>query len=158
VVTQRWLSTCVLVWAAIAILVGCGGGGDSGDGGEPLSPRQYQKAILRTLDHEPRIGGLYYELVVPPVTKEECERKTNALHDEAQQLVDEVSALNPPEEVAQIHARFVDEANQSVDRVGEISDQVAAGQLSCKDMNSLLYEIPSNDRADQAISELEDHG
>jgi hypothetical protein len=74
-------------------------------------------------------------------------------------LVERVAALEPPSKVASIQGDFVKAARRSVERVGEIEDEVAAGEVSCgRQLNDLLYGMPSSDRAERAISGLEKHG
>lgn len=80
-------------------------------------------------------------------------------YDEVHDLVERVAALNPPADVASIQGEFVAAARQSVDEVGTIRGQVKAGEVSCgQQVNDLLYGMPSSDRAERAISDLEKQG
>jgi hypothetical protein len=79
--------------------------------------------------------------------------------DQVNDLVERVTALEPPSEVASIQDDFVAAARRSVERVGAIARQVAAGEVSCgEQLNRMLYGMPSSDRAQRTISKLEKHG
>jgi hypothetical protein len=124
-----------------------------------LSQSEYQTEILDVVNDSPAPTTLYTHLVVTSRTKDECSRMMVRFRDEVNDLVERVSALEPPSEVASLQADFVAAARQSVDRVGALQRQIAAGDVSCgQQLNDLLYGMPSSDRADRAIRKLERHG
>jgi hypothetical protein len=143
--------------AASLPVLGCG---DGDDGDEPLSKDEYQSAILEIVrNREPEVNGLFLDLVVGPLPEEDCAEKAEAFHAEVEELVEEIAALQPPANVAPIQDEFIAAARQSVDRVGEVADQVQAGDVSCgPEINDLIYSLPSSDRAEKAIGELERNG
>ncbi len=143
--------------AAAVVLAGCGGGDDQQQG--PLSKSEYQAAIQGIVRASAAPTSLYTDLVVGSRPQEECASMMGTFHDEVSDLVERIAALDPPTDVASIQVDFVSAARQSVDQVGEIRDQVDASKVSCgRELNDRLYGMPSSDRADQAISELEKRG
>lgn len=149
-----------MFWIAALAVAGCGGeDGEQEQKRELLSKSEYQAAILDVVDDASAPTSLYTDLVVRSRPKDECERMMASFRDDVNRLVERVAALDPPSEVASIQDDFVAAARRSVNRVGAIQRQVAAGEVSCgRQLNDLLYGMPSSDRAQRAISELERHG
>ena len=145
-----------LVMTATAIAA-CGSGG--GDQQSQLSQDEYQAAIQKILQDSTAPTSLYTDLVVRPRRQKQCASMMRTFYDEVNGLTEQVAALDPPDDVAAIQQRFVSAASQSVDRVGEIRDQVEEGKVTCgRELNDMLYGMPSSKQAEQAISDLEKQG
>lgn len=146
---------------AVAALImtvpaGCGGA----DEPEPMTQAGYQRALSTILSEDagPAVA-LYDDLVVHPRPQGRCVTLMRRFDERVQQIVDDVSALAPPQEVASIQEAFLASAGTSAARVSEITDEVEAGRIACGDeLNDVLYGMPSSARAEEAITELENHG
>ena len=61
--------------------------------------------------------------------------------------------------MARLQDEFVAAANESLDRLREVDDEVEAGAVSCgQQVNNKIYGLPSSDRAERAIGRLEARG
>jgi hypothetical protein len=144
-----------LIACAIAA-AGCDGGEDTP---ERLTKREYQRAILEIVEDSTKANALYLGVVVRPLPRERCADGVRALHDEVRGLIDRVASLRPPREVTGVQEEFMAAANKSLDRVRAVGSRVAAGEVSCgQELNNLIYGLPSSDRAERAIGELERRG
>jgi hypothetical protein len=144
-----------LLVASLIAAPGCG----EGNNDDRLTQREYQAAILDIVEDMPEASGLYLDLVVERLPRPKCVHGVRALHDQVRRLIDRVASLEPPRNVAGIQQEFVAAANRSLDRVRAVGNEVAAGQTSCgQQLNNRIYGLPSSDRAERAISELEERG
>ena len=145
-----------MFWIAALAVAGCSGEDEEQ---EPLSRSEYQEAIFDVVKDSTAPTKLYTDLVVRPRPEDECERMMVRFHHQVNDLVDRVAALEPPPEGARIQDDFVRAAGRSVDRVEAIGERVAAGRVSCgRQLNDLLYGMPSSARAERAMAELEQRG
>ena len=138
---------------------GCGGGPQ-----KRLTHDEYQAKIRAVVRDAEPAGRLFSEVVWQggpgnPKTVAECGRKAAQLHDELRRIVNEVDALDPPADAADLQRRFVANARVSVASVGRAADAAARGDLHCGgEMNRRIYGLPSTGRAEQAVTELEQRG
>jgi hypothetical protein len=147
------------VVAGVVLLAGCGGSGSP----QPLSHDEYQAKIQAIVLGAAPAGRLFSDVVYQsaehPKTVAECGRKTAQLRDELQRIVDDVDALDPPADAAELQRRFVANARVSVASVGRAADAAARGDVHCGgEMNRRIYGLPSTERAQAAITELEQRG
>jgi hypothetical protein len=142
------------VWSVTAVaLTGCN------DDQERLSSADYQAQLLAVVNDSAEPTRLYTDLVVGSRSPEKCAAAVGTLHDQVDELVERVAALRPPERVQAIHDDFVAAARTSVDRIGEVREDVANGEVSCGDeLNRALYDMPSTRDAERAIAKLERQG
>lgn len=138
--------------------VGCGDGGDAAQE-VSLSSDEYQAEIHRITADTKAATTLFFDVVADQRPDEECAELVSQLHDEIDRLIDQAADLRPPPDVAAVHEEFVTPAQESVRRVGEIQDQVESGEVSCgRELNGVLYGMPSTEEAERAISKIEDQG
>ena len=134
---------------------GCGGGGEE----EPMTKADYQAEILAVLEDSTEPSGLYTDLVVEPLPRQQCADGVASLEDQVGDLIDRVAALRPPAEVEVAHDDFIAAARTSVNRIGTVREEVAQGNVSCGDeLNRELYGMPSTEEAERAIARLERRG
>ena len=144
---------------ATVALSGCGG-----SGGAPLSHGEYQAKIQSIVLGAAPAGRLFSAVVYQggadnPTTVAECGRKAAQLHDELQRIVDEVDALDPPADAADLQRRFLANARVAVVSVGRTAAAAARGDVHCGgEMNRRIYGLPSTERAQAAVTELEQRG
>ena len=132
---------------------GCGGGE------EPLSKADYRAEILAVMEDTAEPTELYTELVVESRSREDCASGVATLEEQVDTLVERVAELRPPARVDAIHDDFVESARKSVDRIGDVREDVAAGAVSCGDeLNRELYGMRSTREAERAIAGLERRG
>jgi hypothetical protein len=144
----------IVVWFVAAVaLSGCDG--DQ----ERLSKAEYQARILAVVEDSAEPTALYTDLVVDSRPQEDCAAGVAALQDQVDALVERVAALQPPERVQAIHDDFVAAARASADRIGEVQQEVANGEMSCgTELNGALYGMSSTKEAERAIARLESQG
>ena len=135
------------------LLAGCGGGGR-------LTKQEYRQEVLRpqqTLGVE--AGRLFFQLVGRPLPRATCAAKARRFHAALEQIVAQVERLKAPQEIAALQARFVREARVSVALVGRAAADVAAGRLACgQPLNRRIYGLPSTERAEAVLEELQRRG
>jgi hypothetical protein len=148
----RW--RVIVVWSVTAVaLPGCNG--DQ----ERLSQAEYQNEVLGVVEDAAEPIELNTDLVVEPPPREECATGVATLKDQVDELVNRIAALRPPRRVQAIHDDFVAAARRSVDRIGEVREDVANDELSCgPELNQALYGMPSSRKAERAIARLERRG
>ncbi len=133
---------------------GCGGSEE-----ERLTKADYQAEILAVLEDSTEPSGLYYDLVVEPLPRQQCADGVARLEDRVGELIERVAGLRPPAEVEAAHDDFIAAARTSVDRIGTVREEVAQGNVSCGDeLNRELYGMPSTKEAERAIVRLERSG
>lgn len=116
------------------------------------------QSIREILTDSARASSLYFDLVVRQ-PQDRCAELIAAFDREVGQLIERAAAMPAPRAVAPLHARLVDAARGSIDRVGELESEVVGGELACgQDLNDQLYGMPSTEEAEDAISDLEDRG
>ncbi len=144
------LRVAVLVLAAAILVAGCGGD-------ERLSRAEYQEGIQSIVRRSVTAMRLYNDLTgsLPP---RECATKARQFRGELDRIVDEVDELAPPKEVERLHENFVAAARESVGRVGELAGEVEAGKLGCPAFEQQAYRLPSNERAERILEQLERNG
>jgi hypothetical protein len=148
----------VLLIACAIAAAGCGGDNDDTNR-ERLTMREYQAAILDILGDAPKATAAYGDVVAERLPRQECARGVRALHEQTRKLIDRVASLRPPQAVAGLQDEFVAAANESLDRVQAVGDEVDAGEVSCgQQVNNKIYGLPSSDRAERAIGQLEARG
>ncbi len=126
---------------------------------EPLTKDEYQQGILAIRERAGPAESLYEDLVVDELPQEQCAEKARRFHAALAGIVSDVEALMPPAGVAVLQERFLVAARESVDEVGRVVERVEEGELRCGDeLNSALYGLPSTDRANAVLSELESKG
>ena len=141
------------VLAFVAVLAAC-----SGDD-ERLGKNEYLERIRGIAADSGRAVQLYTELVVRPRERSECAALAREFHEELEAILGRIEELRPPEEIDELHARFVGSARTSVERVGELADEVEDGETSCgQDYNRKAYGLPSTRRAEAVLEELERRG
>jgi hypothetical protein len=108
---------------------------------------------------EPPATGPFIDVTGHDLPKPLCVHETRQLHDALQKLVDDARELRPPPDLRALHARFLANAQQSVDAVAAAADDVERGRLRCGfEMNKTIYGMPSTDRAEQALEVLARRG
>jgi hypothetical protein len=143
----------LLAVASLAAAAGCGGD-------DRLSKLEYERAI-RALEEGKGAEAvrIYTNVVVEPLAQEECAAKAQELHDTLVDILDEVEDLRPPENVEALQREFLAAATESVDRVGELADEVDGGGLACgPPYNERVYGLSSTRRAQRVLVELEAMG
>jgi len=126
---------------------------------EPLTKEEYQQGILAVRERAGPAESLYEDLVVDELPQEQCAERARRFHIALAGIVSDVEALTPPEDVAALQERFLVAARESVDEVGRVVERVEAGELRCGDeLNSALYGLPSTERANAVLPELESKG
>jgi TolA-binding protein len=124
-----------------------------------LSKAQYQDELLAVLGDSDEPTTLYTDLVVEHRSPEDCAAGVAKLQDQIDALIDRVAELTPPENAQPIQDDFVAAARRSVDQIGEVQKQVAAGDVSCgMELNDELYGMPSSNEAERAIARMERAG
>jgi hypothetical protein len=132
--------------------------GCDGDG-ERLSKADYQAELSAVIADTDEPTALYTDLVVEPRPREQCAAGVATFENQVDALVDRVAALRPPERVEAIHDDFLAAARTSVERIGDVRDRVADGDVACGDeLNRELYGMPSTREAERAIGRLESQG
>jgi hypothetical protein len=144
----------IVAWlTAVVVASGCG------EGEAPLSKSDYQAAILAVRDDVAEPTELYTELVVGSRSREECAAGVATLEEQVDALVERVAELRPPAQVEAIQDDFVAAARGSVDRIGDVREDVEGGDVSCgAELNRELYGMPSTREAERAIVRLERRG
>ena len=146
-------SLCVVVLAALA-LTGCGGG-ERLTKGEYLERGREIQVSTSLLD----AGRLFFRLSSGRVSAEECQDGTVRFRDAAASVVAEVDEIRPPQEIEQIHDRLVAAAQESIDALDGLVDDVSAGEVSCgQEWNRRAYGLASTERAQAVLKELEQQG
>jgi hypothetical protein len=85
--------------------------------------------------------------------------KAHTLHQDLDEILDEVDALRPPADVQSIQNEFVSAGRETVDTIGGLAQEVEDGRLACgQAFNQRAYGLPSTARAQRAIEELGRHG
>lgn len=152
------VAASVLALVSVALLYGCGSDDASETEPAALSEAEYQESIRGILTDSANASSIYFDLVVRQ-PQNECAELMVSFHREVEQLIERAGALQAPRAVASIHARFVDAAGESTDRVGEVESEIVAGELACgQELNDQLYGMPATEEAEDAISDLEDRG
>ena len=144
----------VVVWSVTAVaLSGCDG--DQ----ERLSKAEYQARILAVVEDSAESNALYTDLAADSRPRAECAAGVAAFQDQVDELVERVAVMRPPERVQAIHDNFVAAARASVDRIGEVHEDIANGDVSCgTELNRALYGLPSTKEAERSIARLESQG
>lgn len=102
---------------------------------------------------------LYSVIVIGFIPSDECRAKATRFHEILEQIVERVEDLRPPEEVEELHRRFLINAHESVAEVGKAVEDVRRGDLTCGlDLNRRIYGLPSTMRAEEVISEFHELG
>jgi hypothetical protein len=148
----------LLTVGVVAVLVaGCGSSASTEPAAEPLTKFEYQQAITKILMSSDRATQLFSDVVYEDGP--ECAAEARELHGEIERMVDEAAGLTPPDDVAALHEEFVAEARISADAVGEAAESAENGDLGCGDeMNSVIYGLPSTERAERALMQIQDKG
>jgi hypothetical protein len=143
-----------VVWSVTAMaLSGCDGNQ------ERLSKAEYQSRILAVVEDSAESNALYTGLTADSRPRADCAAGVAALQDGVDELVERVAVLRPPERVQAVHEEFVAAARASVNRIGEVREDVANGDVSCgAELNRALYDMPSSKQAERAIARLEGQG
>jgi hypothetical protein len=127
--------------------------------GGQLRRAEYQRAITGIVRDTAKPTRLYSKLVVRKRPVRECSRLMTDFYGEVYRLVERVAALDAPTNAAPIQADFLEAARQSVHRVATIDGKVRVGKVRCgRQLNDLLYGMPSTKRAERAIDRLERRG
>lgn len=148
--TRRLLA--VLLPVAVGSLIGCGGNEHEAR----LTKVEFQDAIYNLRKTES--GGDWLDLVIKR-PQEECATKARAFHEELERFLAKVEELRPPADVEGALARALTAGRESADTIGEVVDQIEAGELSCgEEVNERIYDLPSTRRAETALRELQRHG
>jgi hypothetical protein len=143
-----------VVWSVTAVaLSGCDGDH------ERLSKADYQARILAVVEESAEANALYTDLAADSRPRADCAAGVAALQDQVDELVERVAVLRPPERVQAVHDDFVAAARASVNRIGEVHEDVANGDVSCgTELNRALYGMPTTEEAERAIARLESQG
>jgi hypothetical protein len=139
------------------LLAGCG---SNGPGEERLTKAEYQQRLHNLVSND-QIAAvhLFDDLVTGPHPQAECGQKAEAFHAELEKIVAKVAALSPPEDVAHLQDEFLDAARESVDKIGQVAQEVAGGKLACgEQLNRAIYGLPSTERAERALNSIESKG
>jgi len=103
---------------------------------------------------------LFIKLVVEPgLPAPTCGATARLFHSNVDELISEVAALSPPNDVADLQRRFVSAARESADVVGRAAADATSGKLHCgRQMNRRIYGLPSTNRIDRMLVELREKG
>jgi hypothetical protein len=150
------------------VLVGCGGSGAGGSGegagggdGSRLSRRGYERAVAQIVESRPvrQAERLFSRLAAGDVTAAECRAETGRFVRDVGSGIDAVANLNPPAEVAGLHARFLIAARGTERKLRRLAEDVSAGNVRCgPQWNSRAYGLPSTDRAVTILAEYARRG
>lgn len=161
VVVAPVLRRCVAGLLTASAVAGCTGGSVTRrPASEPLTHEQYQQAIQDIVTGDGRTATrLYTEAVGAELTADACDQTVRGLADSLEAVVRSVEDLRPPKEAADIQGRFLDAARESIGLVRKASDDVHAGDLACgRPLNLRIYGLPSTERAQRALEQLEPLG
>jgi hypothetical protein len=143
-----------LIGATAMLAAGCG---TTDPSAEPLTKAEYQDAITRIVVRAGQAEQLFADVVTSD--RPDCAAKVGELHAALERLVDDAADLTPPDDVAAAHREFAAEARVSADAVGDAAVAAEAGDLTCGDpMNRAIYGLPSTDRAEQALLQIQEKG
>jgi hypothetical protein len=145
----------IVLGIAVVMLAACstGGGGMSRD--------EYQRAlqgIVHSGDAR-EADRLYLDLVVHEYPRAACATRARSLHGRLEAILERVERLDPPADARDAQEEFLRAGRESVDRIGELVDEVAGGDLACgMAYDRRAYGLPSTARAVRAIQQLERRG
>jgi len=143
--------------AMLILVAGCGASGGR------LSKQEYLDRIraLESGELAREATDVFTKMALddPALPQAECAAKAHTLHQDLDEIVDEVDALRPPADVQSIQNEFVSAGRETVDTIGGLAQEVENGQLACgQAFNQRAYGLPSTARAQRAIEELGRHG
>jgi hypothetical protein len=153
----------VRVTGAAGLLALCFVVGGCGSSESPrLSHDEYLQRI-REITSDQAAGTasrLFIKLVVEPgLPASTCGSTARLFHSNVDEVISEVAALSPPNDVANLQRRFISAARESSDLVGRAAADATAGRLRCgPPMNRRIYGLPSTDRIDRMLIELREKG
>jgi hypothetical protein len=144
-----------LLIGLVLLAISCGGQSDA-----PLSKEEYEREVLSLVEGPGNEASvLYTAIVIGLIPADECTSKTARFHEVLEGIVDEVEQLRPPSDVAELQAKFLVAAHESLAEVGRAAADVENGKLSCGiDLNRRIYGLPSTDRAERVLSEVHELG
>jgi len=142
---RGWGVPLAIVLAAGLIIAGCGGDDEDTTTaatttvGEPLSKSEFiQEADAICNESQQNIDFTAEQLGPGRPSREELERFTNqTLVPEIQQQIDGVSALTPPEGDEQRITKFLDMAQEALDRVKQDPSLLQGGEDPFKETEQL---------------------
>lgn len=126
-----------------------------------MSHEEYQQALQAIISSEDvrEATRLYDDVVAHDYPRSACETRARALHERLERIISRVERLDPPADAATAQKDFLTAGRQSVDRIGDLADEVARGEVSCgRPYNERAYGLASTDRARRAVDELVRHG
>jgi hypothetical protein len=164
----RFVAVLALGLAVLAAGTSCGSsGGEKAGGGKPLSKIEYQARLTEIVNNQgQRASELFNSIITyegfmeaSPLSKSECAAKSKEFAASLHDIVSAVEKLTPPADVEELQDQFLDQARISVAAVDQAARDAEAGSLHCgEDMNRRIYGLPSTEKAEAVISQLEHKG
>jgi hypothetical protein len=113
-----------LILLALALVAaGCGGGGGGGSAkGTPLTKAEYQAKLEQTSKDIARELGGPQQSDISKLTDKDVRQLVDALHS----FADRLSAIEPPAEVADLHAQLIQAMNDVGDEFPDIAKKLKA--------------------------------
>ena len=121
----------------------------------------YSLSVLRIVEtYYPRASQLFSELVAGDgLTTDECGGKAREFHEQLRLVLGELEQLHPPAEIEALVAEFLARSRESVAAIGEAATAAERTELGCgMPMNRRIYGLPSTERAERVLDELEELG
>jgi hypothetical protein len=125
------LGPALIVVAALALVAFVGTAGSQTPSGQPLTKQEYFNESIRFMEKEAKTNGLYYKLALDPLPPKKCASEARRYHGKLAQLLTEGTAVVPPPEIAEIHARLLATGGQVVRRIGRIAKRAKSGKVVC---------------------------
>jgi hypothetical protein len=157
----------VLTIAAIALFAFIATADSQTPSGEPLTKEQYFQESVRFMDRQAETDRLYYKLALDPLPPKKCASEARRYHGKLAQLLTEGTAVVPPTEIAEIHARLAAAGNQVVRRIGRIARRARSGKVVCgedfarpakNEVAQKIYRSYQRSAFDPTLEQLRDQG
>src|SRR3954469_6796644 len=111
----------ILLGVVALLAAGCGGGGGGGSGRKPLTKEEYQAQLKQTAKEiGDKIGKTHND--IDKMTDAELKQFTATVDE----FADELAKIDPPEEVAALHARLVQAMRDLGDEFPEVARKLKA--------------------------------
>jgi hypothetical protein len=122
---RTWSGSAALAATGLAVLAGCGGGG-----GEPLTAQQ----LVAQGDEICKQGQQRFAEIQsqPPANASDAVDQTEQLIDSANEELDGLRDLNPPDELSDTYSQYLDAKQEALDLLED-------GRDAADDQNAKLY-------------------
>ena len=157
---MRFLRTTLAI-AALAAPVGALGCGGDDDGGEALSPEEYAQQggeIRQTFGEESTRLGTELQAAT---SAEELDAGVGEVQEVTQTSIDELEALDPPEEAAEEHEALIGVFEDYAGVVAELKEATESGDRAAIQEAGATFQAEASGlrpEIEEAISNLQDAG